>query len=87
MKIKNGFILKKVMGSYMIVCTDDSYDFNGMQTLNETGAFLWNSLCEETTEDALLNKMLAEYDVDEITARGDIKAFLSSLESAGLLEE
>lgn len=87
MKIKDGFILKKVMGSYMIVCTDESCNFNGMQTLNETGAFLWNSLCEETTKDSLVEKMLAEYDADEATVRQDVSAFLESLASCGLLEE
>lgn len=87
MKIKNGFILKKVMGSFMIVCTDDTFNVNGMQTLNETGAFLWNALLEDTTEDALLEKMLAEYDVDEATAKNDISSFVAALKKSNLLEE
>ncbi len=86
MKIKNGFILKKVMGSYMIVCTDDSMNVCGMQTLNETGAFLWNALSENTTEDELLKKLIAEYDVDEATAKNDITAFVAALKKSNLLE-
>lgn len=87
MKIKDGFILKKVMGSYMIVCIDDSLSINGMQTLNETGAFLWDALSKSTTEDALLEKMLAEYDVDEATAKNDIAAFVAALKKSNLLED
>ncbi|MBQ7876472.1 MAG: PqqD family protein [Clostridia bacterium] len=87
MKIKDGFILKKVMGSYMIVCIDDSMSISGMQTLNETGAFLWDALSESTTEDALLKKMLAEYDVDETTAKNDITAFVAALKKSNLLED
>lgn len=86
MKIKDGFVLKKVMGSYMIVAIDDSLGFNGMQTLNETGSFLWNFLQTDVTKDELLTKLLSEYDVDEATAKNDIDAFLSSLDKAGLLE-
>lgn len=85
MKIKDGFMLKKVMGSYMIISTDDTA-VNNMQTLNETGAFLWNLLSSETTEAELLQKLRSEYEVDEETAKADICAFVSSLAKAGLLD-
>ena len=45
MKIKDGFILRKVADSYIAVATgEESVNFNAMVTTNETGAFLWEKL-------------------------------------------
>ena len=45
MKIREGFILKEIAGSYVVVPVgDDLVDFSLMITINETGAFLWNCL-------------------------------------------
>ena len=42
MKIKEGFILRNVAGSFVVVPVGDAtIDFNGMMNLNETGAFLF----------------------------------------------
>ena len=60
-------------------------DFNGMITVNETGAFLWEKLSEEITEEALLAAMLDEYEVDEETAKADIAEFIKLLDDNDLL--
>ena len=47
MKIKNGFILRNVSDAYVVVAVGEAAkDFNGMITLNETGAFLWKTLAD-----------------------------------------
>ncbi len=86
MKIKDGYMLKKVMGSFMIISTADS-DTNQMQTMNETGAFLWNLLSEDTTKEKMLQALMEEYDVDFSTAKNDIDAFITKLENSNLLEK
>lgn len=85
MKIKPGYIVKKVMGSYMLVST--SGEESTMQTLNETGAFLWSLLEEDTTVESMTEKMVAEYEIDAPTAKNDIEAFTEKLRLSGLLEE
>lgn len=86
MRIKDGFILKNVADVTIVVPSGDaSIDFNGMVTLNETGAFLWELLKEDRTEEELLSFMLKEYDVDEPTARAGIGKFIARLSSEGLL--
>ncbi len=88
MKIKDGFILRQVAGSYIVIAVGgDSVDFNGMITVNETGAFLWEKLTEGATEAELLGAMLDEYEVDEATAKADIAEFLNLLEDGKLLEK
>ena len=86
MKIKDGFILRKVADSYIAVATgEESVNFNAMVTTNETGAFLWEKLKNETTEEELLACLLREYDVDEKTAKADISEFLGKLRDGKLL--
>ena len=88
MKIKESYILKKVMGSYMVMTTDcDSPNINVMQTINETGAFLWSLLEKDTTIEEMVKKMVAEYEIDEETAKRDITAFVDKLRNAQILSE
>lgn len=86
MKLKNGFILRQVAGQTVVLPAGDALDLNMMITLNDTGAFLWERLNEETSEDALVAALLAEYDVDEDTARNAVKAFVQKLFDNGFVE-
>ena len=88
MKIKDDFLLRQVADSYVVVPVGKaSLDFNGMITLNETGAFLWEKLQCETTKQDLINDMLKEYEVLEDTAKQDIEKFLEKIKEANLLEQ
>ena len=58
-----------------------------MVRLNGTGAFLWGQLAVYTAEEELVQALLAEYAVDEGTARADAAAFLGKLRDADLLDE
>ena len=85
MKLKEGFLLRTVAGQTVVLPTGDDLDLNMMITLNDTGAFLWERLEEETTEDALVQALLAEYDVEEATARNAVVAFVKQLNDHGFL--
>lgn len=87
MKTKSDYMLRKVAGTYVVVPTGKaSLDFSGMISLNSTGAFLWELLDEEKSEEDLLTAMLQEYDTDEATVRADISKFIEKLKAADLLE-
>ncbi len=87
MKLKDGFVLRQVAGSYVVVAVGlQTLDFKGMIRLNETGAFLWKQLAENIcTEESLVSAMTKEYDVDHTTAVNDVTAFVKSLQEADLL--
>lgn len=88
MKTKKGFLLRSVGGRNVVVAIGKaSEEFNGLITLNESGAFLWKLLQNGTTYQDLLDEMLKEYDVDEQTARDGIDAFLKIARDAELIEE
>ena len=79
MKVKDNFILREVAGQNVVLPMDGDIDMNTMITLNGTGAFLWERLQSETTEDALVAALLEEYDVDEATARECVQNFVGKL--------
>ena len=87
MKIKEGFILRNVAGSFVVVPIGDAtIDFNGMMNLNETGAFLFEKMIEGTTRDDLIKALTDEYDVDEETASKDVDIFIERVEKEDLFE-
>lgn len=88
MKIKETFVLRNLAGSNVVVpIGGDMVDFNGMITLNESGAFLWEQLKSGKTKEELVAALMTEYaGVDEATAAGDIDAFIEILEKHGILE-
>ena len=82
MKIKEGFIIKKLGIGYIVVTVGDaSKDFNGVIRLNETGAFLWQSIQDGAdSREKLIQAMLDRYeDLDQETAEKDLDEFLDSV--------
>ncbi len=88
MKIKDTFILSEIGDSYIVVPTGaDTVDLNGMITLNETGAFLWEKLSVDKTREELADEILKEYDIDRETVLADIDAFVEKLRTLGAVCE
>ena len=87
MKIKEGYLLRQVAGSSIIVAVgDEAVNFDGIKTLNETGAFLWKQLETETNEETIVKALMDEYEVDEETAKADVSEFVNLLINNGLIE-
>ncbi len=87
MKIKNGFVIKEIAGSHIVVPLGSQVvDFGCIIKLNETGAFLWDLLQEDREKCELLSALLDEYDVNEEKATLDIDSFIAKLKDADLLE-
>jgi len=89
MKIKSGFVLEEVGGSYLACATGAlASGFSGLVRMNQTGAFLWGLLSEsDMTRDELLSAMTKEYDVSAEIALRDIDAFVAKLRENGILDE
>lgn len=88
MKIKSGFMLRTVADNYIVVPVGEaSKQFNGMITLNETSAFLWNFLMKGTTEEKLVDELMKTYDVSREIAIKDVKSFIYELEKINVLDE
>lgn len=88
MKIKKGFTVRNIAGSDIVVPVGNAEKiFNGMITLNESGAFFWNALLKDTTVDEVVKKVTSEYDVDEERAKTDVEKFIEQLRENNLIEE
>lgn len=88
MKIKKGFLMREVAGENVVIAVGEAAkSFKGMIRLNPTGAFLWKLLEKDTDEAAMVNAMLDAYETDKETAENDIRAFVGSIRTAGLLDE
>lgn len=86
MKVNPGFILREIAGDYLVVAVgNDLVDLSDSFTLSESGAFLWKALEQDTTEEALVDALLSEYDVDRQTAISDVQDFLKSLSERNML--
>ena len=88
MRIKEGYIMKKLGAGYVVVTVGQaSRDFNGMIRLNPTGAFLWDCIRNGAdSREKLTKAMLDRYeDLNEQTAAADLDEFLDSIRIA--LEE
>lgn len=85
MKLKDGFILRKVAGEVVVLPSGDDLDLNMMITLNGTGEFLWRRLESGAEIEELVQALLAEYDVDEVTAKAAVEGFVAKLSANGFL--
>ena len=86
MKLKEGFLLREIAGQMVVLPSGGDLDLNMMITLNDTGAFLWERLQQETEEAALVAALLAEYDVEENRAAAAVAAFVEKLRENHFLE-
>lgn len=87
MKLKEGFVLRDVAGSCVVVPTGTDLNFNGMISLNDTGKVLWQRLETDATIDDLVIALTAEFDVDEATAKAGAERFVEKLRQHGFIEE
>ena len=87
MKTKPGFMLRSVGGRNVVVAIGQaSLEFNGMITLNETGAFIWKKLQTGCSYDELIDAIKKEYDATEEDIKTGVDALLSQMREANLLE-
>lgn len=86
MKLKKEFILREIAGEYILVPTGETtLNFNGLITVNELGAFIWNNIEKVNSEDDILKLILDEYEVEENIAREDLNEFLNKLKAAEII--
>lgn len=87
MKLNSNFVLRQVADTWVVLPVGQaSVDFNGMMTLNESGAILWKALEQGGGADELADALCAEYAVERAVALADVEEFLAKLERAGCLD-
>ena len=79
-------VTREVAGERIIVPIKGHVgDLEGVYTLNELGAMIWQLINGQTTARELAEAVKNEYDVGAAEAEKDVVDFLQSLEDAGLI--
>ena len=88
MKIKDGFILRKIPGMNLVMPIGDNIKtFNGSLMLNDTGVFIFERLQKGDTVEEIAEALTQEYDTSLETAKKDVQNTIASLLEAGVAEE
>lgn len=87
MKICGEYILREVVGEYVLVPVGETaLAFNGIISLNEVGACIWKQLEKNSTREEILAQILEEFEVSGEEAAQDLEEFLNMLQEKKLLE-
>lgn len=88
MRIKKDFALRQVADTWVVLpLAEETVNFSGMLTLNDSGAMLWKVLEKNCDVDAVADALMNEYEVSEEQARADALEFINKLIDAGCIEE
>ena len=89
MKIKKGFVLRQLLGEYVVTGEGlERINFNKIISFNATAAYLWEKVQDkEFTVGELADLLVEHYEVDKETAFKDSEALVNSWKEASLLED
>ena len=81
-------VTTKTGNEYVLVpVANNIADMNSVYTLNETGAFIWEHINGENSVEDIINKMMAEYEVDFLTASEDVYSFIDDMSKYLIIRE
>ena len=86
MKLKEDFVTQVVDNTQFLVPVG-AEAFQGIVRSNKTAAFIVDCLKEETTEEAIVDRMCRKYDATRATIAADVKEILDTLRKINALEE
>ncbi len=88
MKLKDGFTRHKVGSKHLAIATGKSAEaLNGMVRSNETADFIFQQLMRETTEERIVDAVLAEYEAPKEEVAAAVHGIVAQLREEGLLDE
>ena len=88
MRIKDGFVVRDIMGQCVVVATGEaSEDFSGMIKLNDTGKDIWQGVADGKSEEEIVDFIVKEYDVDEDHAKTSVEKFIGNMKDKGFIVE
>ena len=86
MKIKEGYVLKTVGNSSVVVAVGREADkFNGVITLNESAKVLWEALEKGAELEDLVKALTDVYEVSDEKALDSAKTFVEKLKEVDII--
>ena len=82
------FIMRAVVDKQVIVPVGEAAEnFHGILSVNTTGAYIWELLEKEQTEESLAQALAEKYEVSVQIALSDVRHFLGKLRKVGAITE
>ncbi|MBQ6375183.1 MAG: PqqD family protein [Clostridia bacterium] len=86
MKLKDSYITQVIDDTQFLVAVGPG-SFNGVVRSNETAAFIVDCLRSNTTEEAIVDAMCAQYNAPRDVIAADVGKILDTLRGIDALEE
>ncbi len=88
MKIKDGFILKDVAGSKIVIAIGEQrFNFNGVITFNEVGADVFNMLDGNNSVEDIVAKISEDYNAPYEVVKTDVENLIEKMRKHNLIDE
>lgn len=88
MKIKKGFVMRRVMGNYVVVAVGEaSKKFRGMIKLNETAAEVWKGIDKGLSKLEICDAICEEYEVERDVVERDVEKVVGELVANGFVTD
>lgn len=88
MKVRDQFVLRTIAGEPLLIPVGEAaITTKGLIALSESGALLYEKLKAGCTREALVARLLEEYDVSQQDATRDVEDFLDQMRNLNMLIE
>lgn len=86
MKTNPDYILREIAGEHILVpCGEAAKAVNGLINLNETAAFVWQSVDTAPDEQTIIERVKAHFEVGTEIAERDVRGLLRELRLLGMV--
>ena len=87
MQLKYEFIMKEIADkTFAVTVREDIKNFNGYIKMNDIGAYIFNMLKNDVTEDDIIAAMIKDYpDNTEAEIKEAVSGFIAGLKESDLL--
>jgi methyltransferase-like protein len=73
-------VTRKTGNEYVLVpIANNIADMNSVFTLNDTGAFIWELIDGKRNIKEIIGELTKEFEIDEVTAKDDVMAFIEKM--------
>jgi len=81
-------VTRKTGNEYVLVpIANNIADMNSVFTLNDPGAFIWELIDGKRDIEEIIRELIKEYEIDEVTAKADVMAFIEKMNKYLILTE
>ena len=86
MKLKLQLVKRDIAGDIILVPVGAATSsIQGLITINETGAAIWDALPEAENEEAIVDKLYEQFDAERDELRKDVDEFLDKLRELNII--